>query len=65
MERKKRCKDCEELKELSEFYEHPGMKDGHLNTCKDCKRSYARKHDEKVRAERKRKRQNRSLNGGV
>lgn len=34
-------------KELSEFYKHKRMPDGHLNICKDCKRSDARKDYDK------------------
>lgn len=33
----KTCKDCGVEKPLSEFYKHPGMKDGRLNSCKVCK----------------------------
>lgn len=33
----KLCKKCGEKKPLTDFYTHPGMKDGYLNTCKPCK----------------------------
>ncbi len=38
--RSKNCKNCCELKALNEFYRHPGMKDGRLNICKECKKAY-------------------------
>lgn len=36
----KACKDCGEIKPLSEYYKHPGMKEGHLNSRKECKKGY-------------------------
>ena len=27
---------CDNVKPINEFYVHDGMKDGHLNKCKDC-----------------------------
>jgi hypothetical protein len=33
------CKDCEVKKPLTDFYRHTGMADGHLNTCKECKKT--------------------------
>lgn len=35
----KHCIKCGELKPLSCFNFHPGTKDGHFGTCKDCKRA--------------------------
>ena len=41
-ERKKLCKDCGRYKPLSQFYEHPMMADGHLNSCKAYRKIYQR-----------------------
>lgn len=38
----KMCISCREEKPLSEFYAHPGMSDGYLNSCKVCKIAYSR-----------------------
>ena len=38
----KKCKKCGAEKSLDDFYKHTGMKDGHLNICKLCKRGYAK-----------------------
>lgn len=35
----KQCFKCSQFKELSDFYKHPGTRDGHLNKCKKCTRS--------------------------
>lgn len=35
----KQCKKCLETKELNEFYQHKQMKDGHLNTCIQCRKT--------------------------
>lgn len=32
----KTCKWCKQIKEFDHFYERLGMKDGHLNKCKEC-----------------------------
>lgn len=44
MEIEKICRLCGKKKSLSEFYKHPQMPDGHINVCKECKRTYARNH---------------------
>lgn len=42
----KRCIRCGQEKPLESFYRHPKMKDGRLNKCIDCVRSYSRQwHD--------------------
>lgn len=35
----KTCRTCGLFKPLEEFYSHPGMADGHLHQCKECKRA--------------------------
>lgn len=42
----KKCKECNIEKSLSEFYKHPQMKDGHLNTCKICHNKSSKKYSE-------------------
>ncbi len=49
----KPCKDCGITKSLSAFYKHKMMADGHLNSCKECKKAYQTKHrEENVEAAR-------------
>lgn len=38
----KSCIDCGEVKPLSAFYSHPLTADGHLGSCKECRKSYMR-----------------------
>ena len=35
----KKCFKCGIVKRLSEFYKHPGMKDGHVNKCITCSKA--------------------------
>lgn len=41
----KQCIHCDRMLPLSEFYRHAQMADGHLNACRDCKRSYQRRRN--------------------
>lgn len=36
------CKDCGSVKPLAQFYKHPQMADGHLNSCKACRNAYVK-----------------------
>ena len=49
----KTCKECNVEMPLSNFYVHAGMKDGHLNKCKECVKSrvdkYAKANPEKTK----------------
>lgn len=40
----KNCRDCGVTRPLGDFYAHPRMADGHLNSCKECRKGFARKH---------------------
>ncbi len=50
----KLCKDCGESKPLSEYYKHLRMADGHLNSCKDCRKGYQRSRPYDKEYERRR-----------
>lgn len=49
----KTCKQCGIEKPMTEYYQHKGMADGHLNKCKSCVRSrvanYSEKNIEKIK----------------
>jgi hypothetical protein len=54
----KACRDCGEVKPLDDFYRHPGMADGRLSSCKDCRKAYSRdwrKREERRAKDRERK----------
>ncbi len=49
----KPCKDCGVTKPLAAYYKHKMMADGHLNSCKECKKAYQVKpREENVEAAR-------------
>ena len=50
----KPCRDCGESKPLSEYYRHSRMADGHLNSCKECRKAYQRSRPYDKEYERKR-----------
>jgi hypothetical protein len=45
--KQKRCNKCEKWKDESEFARHRYSKDGLSHVCKECKRVYAREHNNK------------------
>lgn len=42
------CKTCGETKPLSEYYDHPKARDGHLNECKACVRERSRRNTQRL-----------------
>ncbi len=40
----KECRSCGQGKPLNQFYRHGLMADGHLNSCKDCRKDYAKRY---------------------
>lgn len=51
---RKGCKDCGEAKPLSEYYKYSDMKDGRLNSCKECRKAYQQSRPYDKERERKR-----------
>lgn len=43
---KKTCRQCRKEKIRDEFYDHPQMRDGKLNRCKECVKGRVRLHRE-------------------
>jgi len=43
----KTCKTCKTLKPIKEFNKAPGNKDGYNNSCKLCKKKYAKERGQK------------------
>jgi len=46
---KKVCFKCEIPLPISQFYEHSGMSDGHLNKCKECTKKEVKKRELELR----------------
>lgn len=44
MKTEKYCRKCRKKKPYTEFYTDKRYKDGHLHTCKVCKRKYRAKY---------------------
>lgn len=44
------CFRCGIKKPLTEFYAHKGMRDGHLNKCKDCTKADSAKRESRIRS---------------
>lgn len=47
----KTCYGCGEMKPIGEYYAHPGMDDGRLGACKECRRKYQRDKNERLRGD--------------
>lgn len=48
----KTCKKCGETKGLSLFYKDKNLRDGHMNLCKDCQKSYQKRIYQEKRTEK-------------
>ena len=42
----KECTICNEKKSIEQFGKHSMMKDGHLNQCKECRKTYLKKYQD-------------------
>lgn len=52
----KACNECGEEKPLTEFHRNAKSKDGHLNSCKPCRKIYSDKYRKSESAKENRKR---------